>query len=161
MKQKNSRIETLKMLISSRQLRSQEEVLNALMKEGHHITQATLSRDFKQLKIAKAAAPDGRYIYVLPNDTMYRRTSSQKTAADMMQTSGMLSLKFTGNMGVIRTKPGYASMIAYNIDNHDCPAILGTIAGDDTIFIAVVEGETPDNVRQQLAQILPELTVTK
>jgi len=76
MKERDSRIETLKMLISSKEMSSQEELLKALSAEGFHITQATLSRDLKQLKVAKAATMNGKYIYVLPNETMYRRRPS-------------------------------------------------------------------------------------
>ena len=65
MKTKNDRIEMLKMLISSNELGSQEEVLNALAREGFKVTQATLSRDLKQLKVAKAASMNGKYVYVL------------------------------------------------------------------------------------------------
>ena len=68
MKIKTSRMEALKMLISSQELGSQEEVLQALAKEGYTVTQATLSRDLKQLKVAKAASMNGRYVYVLPNE---------------------------------------------------------------------------------------------
>ena len=64
MKLKSDRIETLKMLISSNEMGSQEEVLEALAKEGYQVTQATLSRDFKQLKVAKAASMNGKYVYV-------------------------------------------------------------------------------------------------
>ena len=76
MKVKSSRLETLKMLISSMELSNQEEVLQALRKEGYELTQATLSRDLKQLKVAKAASMNGKYVYVLPNDTMYRRVTT-------------------------------------------------------------------------------------
>ena len=62
MKLKSDRIETLKMLISSKELGSQDEVLAALAQEGYAVTQATLSRDFKQLKVAKAASMNGRYV---------------------------------------------------------------------------------------------------
>ena len=80
MKIKNSRMEALKMLISSMELGSQEEVLRALEKEGFKLTQATLSRDLKQLKVAKAASMNGKYVYVLPNDTMYKRITKPQSA---------------------------------------------------------------------------------
>lgn len=73
MKIKSKRLETIKMLISSMELSSQEEVIRALEKEGFKLTQATLSRDLKQLKVAKAATMNGKYVYVLPNYTMYKR----------------------------------------------------------------------------------------
>ena len=121
MKIKTSRMEALKMLISSQELGSQEEVLQALAKEGYTVTQATLSRDLKQLKVAKAASMNGRYVYVLPNETMYKRVPNPRSAREMLMTSGFTSINFSGNMIVIKTRPGYASSIAYNIDNSDIP----------------------------------------
>lgn len=150
-------MEALKMLISSKELGSQEEVLQALEKEGFKLTQATLSRDLKQLKVAKAASMNGKYVYVLPNDTMYKRFTKPRTALEMLQTSGFLSISFSGNMGVIKTRPGYASSIAYNIDNSDSPNIIGTIAGDDTIFIVIKEGSTVDTVIEDLSVIIPNI----
>ena len=155
MKVKNSRIETLKMLISSKELGSQEKVLQALKREGFRLTQATLSRDLKQLKVAKAASMNGKYVYVLPNETMYKRVHKHTTAKDMLETPGYISLNFSGNMGVIKTRPGYASAIAYNIDSMVVPEILGTIAGDDTIFIVIKDGTHPDQIIKALGEIIP------
>ena len=157
MKVKNSRMETLKMLISRQELSSQEEVLKALSKEGYKLTQATLSRDLKQLKVAKAASMNGKYVYVLPNETMYKRVSNPRSLKEMMMTPGFLSINFSGNMIVIKTRPGYASSIAYNIDNHDIPEILGTIAGDDTIFLVKKEDASEEALLKSLANAIPEL----
>lgn len=157
MREKSSRMEVLKMLISSQELGSQEEVLRALEKEGYRITQATLSRDMKQLKVAKAASMNGKYIYVLPNETMYKRVPSTSSVRDMLQSTGFRSINFSGNMAVIKTRPGYASSIAYNIDNSDIPEILGTIAGDDTIFIVKRQGVANDEVIEGLRHILPNI----
>lgn len=140
MRFKNDRLEAIKLLISSQEIGSQKELLEALEAEGFIVTQATLSRDLKQLKVAKAASMNGRYVYVLPNETMYRRVQKPLPPREMMLTPGFLSIQFSGNIGVIKTRPGYASSIAYNIDNSDIPEILGTIAGDDTIMIVVKEG---------------------
>ena len=104
MKTKKNRMEALKMLISSMELGSQEEVLQALEKEGFKLTQATLSRDLKQLKVAKAA-----------------------------------------------------SSIAYNIDDNDIPGIMGTIAGDDTIFIVIKEGTAYEDVIDGLGVVIPNI----
>ena len=157
MKVKCSRLETLKMLISSHELSSQEEVLKALQKEGYKLTQATLSRDLKQLKVAKAASMNGKYVYVLPNETMYKRVSKPRTLREMMMSPGFVSINFSSNMVVIKTRPGYASSIAYNIDNSDIPEILGTIAGDDTIFLVKKDGAEEDDIINALAEIIPEL----
>lgn len=155
MKLKSDRIETLKMLISSKELGSQEELLAALREEGFAVTQATLSRDLKQLKVAKAASMNGRYVYVLPNETMYKRISKPRTASEMLSIPGYRSVNISGNIGVMRTRPGYASAIAYNIDNSGIDDILGTIAGDDTIFIVIKEGAATEKVLKELGRVVP------
>ena len=157
MKVKKSRMEALKMLISSHELGSQEEVLQALEKEGFKLTQATLSRDMKQLKVAKASTLNGKYVYVLPNETMYKRVTTQRMATEMMQMSGFVSINFSGNLGVIKTRPGYASSIAYNIDSSGFPEFLGTIAGADTIFLALKAGVSRDTVIDRLSEIIPNI----
>ena len=154
MKTKNNRLETLRMIISSRQMGSQEELLGALQQEGFKLTQATLSRDLKQLKVAKASTLRGDYVYVLPNDTMYKRVSTPGNIREMMSSSGVLSINFSGNMGVIKTRPGYASAIAWNIDSSELPSILGSIAGDDTIFIVIKEGYSHEEVLNSLNEIV-------
>ena len=148
MKVKNNRLEALRLIISSQQLGSQDELLNALQKEGFKLTQATLSRDLKQLKVAKAASMSGNYVYVLPNETMYKRVSTPNS---------IRSIAFSGNMGIIKTRPGYASSIAWNIDNSDIPEILGTIAGDDTIFIVIKEGVRHQDVIEALSDVVPNM----
>lgn len=157
MKIKKNRLETLRMIISSQELGSQDELLEALQKEGFKLTQATLSRDLKQLKVAKAATMNGNYVYVLPNVTMYKRVSTPQQIREMMQVPGFLSINFSGNMGVIKTRPGYASSIAYNIDNTDIPQIIGTIAGDDTIFIVIRQGVTDNEVIEALNDVVPNI----
>ena len=120
-------------------------MLAALAQEGFAVTQATLSRDFKQLKVAKAASMNGRYVYVLPNETMYKRVPTPRMASEMLRIPGYRSINFSG----------YASSIAYNIDNGHIDEILGTIAGDDTIFIVIKEGVTQDQVIKGLSTIVP------
>ena len=157
MKVKNSRLEALKMLISSMELSSQEEVLKVLEKEGFKLTQATLSRDLKQLKVAKAASMNGKYVYVLPNETMFRRVTTPRKATEMMQRSGYISVNISGQLAIVKTRPGYASALAYDIDNSDSPYILGSIAGDDTIFIALREGASRGQVLEALSYVIPEI----
>jgi transcriptional regulator of arginine metabolism len=157
MKVKNNRLEALRLIISSQQLGSQDELLTALQNEGFKLTQATLSRDLKQLKVAKAASMSGNYVYVLPNETMYKRVSTPNTIREMLKVPGFVSINFSGNIGIIKTRPGYASSIAWNIDNSDIPEILGTIAGDDTIFIVIKEGTRHQEVINTLSDVVPNM----
>ena len=157
MKVKNKRLEAIRLIISSQQLGCQDDLLNALKEEGFNLTQATLSRDLKQLKVAKASTLNGNYIYVLPNETMYKRVPKVSTVREMMQVPGFLSIHFSGNMGVIKTRPGHASAIAWSIDRSDLPQILGTIAGDDNIFIVIKEGITHQEVVDALSEVVPNM----
>ncbi|MCD8310752.1 MAG: arginine repressor [Prevotellaceae bacterium] len=156
MKKKSARLDAIKMIVSSKEFGSQDELLQALEQEGFKLTQATLSRDLKQLQIAKAASMGGKYIYVLPNNIMYKR-SNEQSATEMLMAGGFVSLKFSGNIAVMRTRPGYASSMAYDIDNRAFEAILGTIAGDDTIMMVLREQATHKEIVDFLAGIIPNL----
>ena len=157
MKTKNSRLDAIKMIISSKEVGSQEELLQELSKEGFQLTQATLSRDLKQLKVAKAASMNGNYVYVLPNNTMYRRVTEPHSATEMLLSDGVRGIEFSGNLAVIRTRPGYASSVAYDIDIHSFDEILGTIAGDDTILLVLREGCRRTSVLNALSLIIPNV----
>ena len=157
MKKKASRLDTIKMIVSSQEIGSQDELLKALGNEGFVLTQATLSRDLKQLKIAKATSTTGKYVYVLPNDIMYHRPTQDKKVSKMMMYSGFISLDFSNNIAVIRTRPGYASSIAYDIDNGNCEGILGTIAGDDTILLVLAEGKKKEDIVSFLKEVIPNI----
>ena len=156
MRNKDSRLEAIKMVVSAQDISSQEELLRELKKVGFKLTQATLSRDLKQLKVANAASMNGRYVSVLPNDIMYKRVGDQ-SASEMLMNNGFISLQFSGKTAVIKTCPGYASSMAYDIDNRESDTILGTIAGDDTIMLVLREGATPTAVRHFLSLIIPNI----
>ncbi len=154
---KSKRLDSIKMIISSKEIASQEELLQELAKEGYELTQATLSRDLKQMKVAKAATTNGSYVYVLPNDTMYKRTVDMPSVGDMQLQNGFKSIDFSGNMAVIKTRPGYASSLAYDIDNHEFHDIIGTIAGDDTILLVFRDGYSRNEIRRSLSIIIPNI----
>ena len=86
---------------------------------------------------------------------MDKRVATPRRACEVLRHPGDSSISFSGNLGVIRTRPGYASSIAYNIDNGHIDEIIGTIAGDDTIFIVIKEGATQDQVLKGLSSIVP------
>lgn len=154
---KSSRLEAIKMIISGQAISNQEELLRELARAGFKLTQATLSRDLKQLKVVKATDAAGKYMYMLPHSPLYRRVSDTHLTASALQQAGALSVKFSGNLAVVHTLPGYASHIAYDIDNKKFDEILGTLAGDDTIILVLAEGVTPEAVLRQLARVIPEV----
>ena len=99
----------------------------------------------------------GNYVYVLPNESMYKRVSTPSTVREMMQMPGFVSINFSGNMAIIKTRPGYASSIAWNIDNSALPQLLGTIAGADTIFVALKEGISKQEATDALSTVIPNM----
>lgn len=154
---RNRRIELLKKLLAQQELGSQEEILRALAKRGFKMTQASMSRDLKQMKAVKITGKDGRKVYALPNETAYKRISQSYSVQGVPLTSGFQSIHFSENIAVIKTKPGYAGSIAYNIDNGGIAEVLGTIAGNDTVFILLKAGTMPSEVIKALNRIIPDI----
>lgn len=144
MKNKRNRLQIITELLRSTVIGSQEELLNLLAERKLNVTQATLSRDLKLLKVAKTPLTNGTYKYVLPPIT--KTISPQGTFNHLTSHGAVLSIEFSGNLAVMKTKPGYASAIAWDIDNKGSIEILGTIAGDDTILIIPREGVTREQI---------------
>lgn len=160
MKVKNSRLDAIRLILSTQEVGSQEELLNALAKEGFKLTQATLSRDLHQLRVVKTVGLQGRYRYVLTRPHQPRHEAKNDDVRPVSQSqdaTGFLSIKFSGNIAVIRTKPSYAGTLAYHIDNNDFPEILGTIAGDDTIMLIIAEDATRGAVLRVLRNVIPNI----
>ena len=153
MKAKEKRLEVIRSIVNEIDVCSQEDLQAILKKRGIVVTQATLSRDLRKLKVAKVPTADGNYIYKLPENSIVRRVHTPQYVGEMMSTSGFLSLRVSGNIAVVRTTPGHASSIAYHIDSANIPGILGTIAGDDTIFITLDEAEDRGDTVRQLGEI--------
>ena len=100
---------------------------------------------------------NGNYVYVLPNNTMYKRMTEQHSAGELLMHNGFISIEFSANLAVIKTRPGYASSLAYDIDSKEFDEILGTIAGDDTIFIVMREGVSRSELIEALTSVHPAI----
>jgi transcriptional regulator of arginine metabolism len=156
MKDKSNRLLLIKDLIRNNRIGSQEELLNLLQEHHFELTQATLSRDLKQLKVAKMPDQDGTYVYLLPEDAgITRQTWVRQTDLSRYTASGFLSIDFCGVFAVVKTKPGYSGSIAADIDQKTSSEILGTIAGDDTILIIPREHVSRADLLRVLADVLP------
>lgn len=149
MNQKTQRLATIRKIIRSEMIGSQEELIARLDECGIKITQSTLSRDLKFMNVAKVPHKNKGYIYVLPN------TAQHETSVSSNISDNITSLTFSGNLGVLKTKSGYASAISVPIDNLDCPAILSTIAGDNTVLIVLREDANRNQVIEALLRIFP------
>ena len=136
---KNTRLEVVKMIVSSQELSTQDELLRELERAGFPSTQATLSRDLRQLRIAKGRNEEGNQVYMMPEQRRYQRVSDTHMTVQKMNRLGVLSVKFSGNMAVVHTPPGHAAHVALDIDAAVLDEVLGTVAGDDTIFIVLTE----------------------
>ena len=151
MNQKTQRLATIRKIIRSELVGSQEELIARLAECGIEITQSTLSRDLKFMNVAKVPHKNKGYIYVLPNTAQHDVNISSNIS------DNITSLTFSGNLGVLKTKAGYASAISVPIDNLDCPNIIGTIAGDTTVLIILREEANRNQVIESLMRIFPML----
>lgn len=161
MKTKEERLEAIRAIIESESVGNQEELLKRLDDKGFTLTQATLSRDIRQLKLVKTHNADGRYAYKLPqslNLPSPAETSAGKTPG--VAPAACSPIEFSGNLAVIKTRPGYAMGIASDIDAKAPREILGTIAGDDTILLVPREGISREKIVRALAQFIPEIDST-
>ncbi len=144
---KKKRLSMIWNTIHSKSIRSQDDLQKHLADKGIEVTQATLSRDIRELKIVKKHDGKNGYIYVLP--------VSDKPEMRLYATANKkLSIEFSGNMAVIKTPPGYAMAMASDIDRLSPDEILGTIAGDDAILIIPREGYSRTQISNALAIFL-------
>ena len=158
MKDKLNRLNAIRIIVASERIRSQEELLQRLYAQGFNLTQATLSRDLHQLRVVKTVRTPGQYKYELPRNSQYRNNDNEmRPLTAQQEANGFVSIKFSGNIAVIRTKPSYAGTLAYHIDNYDFPEIIGTIAGDDTVMLIIAEETTRGSVLRALRNIIPNI----
>ena len=144
-------------LISNECIASQEELASRLASEGFNVTQATLSRDLKMLKTTKVPTDRGTYMYMLPDSNSLKDKLLSKGVARIAPDfqSGFISIAFSGHMAVIKTRNGYASGLAYDIDMSNSPEILGTIPGSDTIFAVLREDVDHGTAMEVFSRFLP------
>lgn len=118
-------------IIANREIETQDELVDHLKNAGFNVTQATVSRDIKELHLVKVPMQDGRYKYSLPADQRFNPL--QKLKRSLMDS--FVSIDHANNLIVMKTLPGNANAVGALIDNLDWNEILGTICGDDTILI--------------------------
>lgn len=150
MKNKSDRIKYIRQICIDNNISSQDELLAILQKGGYNLTQATLSRDLKRLKISKTLTATGEYRYVVPINSFAAAIPSEPKLI------GVNSLEFSGHLAVIKTKSGYAGAIAAEIDRDATNAILGTIAGDDTILVIPREGFSREEITLILTKLIEQ-----
>lgn len=130
---KYSRHSKLLEIIDNHEIETQEELASSLKIAGYNVTQATVSRDIKELRLIKVLTKEGRYKYA----TIKQQETVVSDRFLKLFKDSVLSIEAAGNLIVIKTLVGAASAAAAAIDALDLKDIVGSIAGDDTIFIAI------------------------
>lgn len=158
MSKRQTRLLAITEILTNNSIGSQEELLRLLAARGFFVTQATLSRDLKVLKTTKVVSELGGYRYIItdpteiPDDEIYETVP---TTANSAQSGTVEAMEFSGHIVVFRTQFGYASGLAYDLDHMTSPMILGTIAGADTVMVAMREELSREEIIELFAPMLP------
>lgn len=154
LKERHSRLKAIRKLIKNHRVESQETLLSYLQKEGYEVTQATLSRDLKMLKVGKVSDGNAGYFYTLPSDEE-NQESEQIYKRDFLR--GYVSIDWSGNIIVIKTFPGHANTVSNALDNLNLADLLGTVAGDNCLFACIKEGVSGEDFVKKLKAKIPEI----
>ena len=155
---RNTRLDAIREIISSQKVTCQEELIDALAAKGYKLTQATLSRDLKMLRTTKIATDMGGYRYIVADSQNISNEPFAKNQNTVQSSShpAALSLSVSGNLVVIKTRNGYASGLAYDLDMLESKHILGTIPGADTVFAVVNESSSRKDLYDLFSSFLPQ-----
>ncbi len=154
MSTKTDRLNQIKRIILNNKIASQDELLELLRKSGYELTQATLSRDLKELRVGKLAETVKGSVYILHEQL---QQNNQLANAPAIPLNSVISLVFSNHLGVIRTFPGFASTVAVYIDSSQLAEIAGTIAGDDTILVIPREQYSQSEIVKALGSVIPDI----
>lgn len=139
-------------IIQKYEVETQEELAGRLREAGFNVTQATVSRDIRELKLSKVPAAGGGQKYViLEQGAGHRSDKYTRVLRD-----GFLSMDMAGNILVVKTVSGMAMAVAAALDELQFDEVVGCIAGDDTIFVAVRTVEDTKNLMERLRSLLHE-----
>ncbi len=139
-------------LIGSQEVETQEQMLKLLNAAGIRATQATISRDIKELNLIKQPAEDGHYRYVASDGLPVR-----KAAAGRMQNifkEGVISCDSAQNLVVVKTMPGLAPAAAAALDGMDIDALVGSLAGDDTVLLIMRTSQAAERLCREIGSML-------
>ena len=144
---KIARHERIKEIIESQVIETQDDLAQALRNSGIDVTQATVSRDIKELMLIKIPTGDGRSRYAYP---MEKNIIFSKTRMTRMFQDAVIGMNFSENIIVIKTLPGTANAVASTLDHAKWPEIIGTVAGDDNILVVVKPIEAVPEILKKL-----------
>ena len=147
---KNTRLSKILDIIKKYIIETQEELADKLRECGIEVTQATVSRDIKELGLIKAATEDGKYKY------MYLDKSYNGSASKLLNVflESLVSLDYASNLIIIKTLPGMGQAAASAVDSLNWTEILGTVAGDDTILVVAKSEDLAKEVTNKLKKLI-------
>ena len=148
---KMTRHAKIKEIIDNNKIETQEDLASALRHQGIDVTQATVSRDIKELMLVKVPTGDGHYRYAYPMEK--NMAFSQNRMARMFQDS-VVGMDYSENIIVIKTLPGTANAVASTLDYAKWPEVIGTVAGDDNILVVVKPKEAVRQVIKKLENMI-------
>ncbi|MFD2925919.1 transcriptional regulator AhrC/ArgR [Halobacillus naozhouensis] len=137
-------------LITNDDIETQDELVSRLKAMDYDVTQATISRDIKELHLVKVPMLDGRYKYSLPADQRFNPLEKLKR----LMMDAFVSIDQAGHFIILKTLPGNANAVGALIDNLDWEEIMGTICGDDTCLIICRSKEQTESISEQLLNML-------
>lgn len=137
-------------IIVEHPIETQDELLTRLREEGFKATQATISRDIKDLRLVKTLGSDGKYRYV----SAARSSTDIRTNFSNLFSTSVNSIDIAQNLVVIKTLSGMAQAVCAALDSADYPSVIGTIAGDDTIFIACRTADLAVSLTEELKKLI-------
>ncbi len=149
---KSDRQDEIIRIIDAEEIETQEELAAQLRKKGYKVTQATVSRDIKELRLIKIAGQHSAYRYARPG-------RHEKAVSDRMirlLSDSAVSIDYAGQMIVVKTLSGSANAAAEAIDNMNWNEVLGTIAGDNTVFLAVRNEADAADISARLQKLISE-----
>ena len=155
MKVKEKRQAQILKLISAVEVETQEEITLYLQNLGFKVTQATVSRDIKDLNLVKTSGGQKRYKYVA-SDQISSETPDRKDRFSALVRDGVINIKTAQQFVILRCHAGMAQAVASVIDSVDRSDILGSIAGDDTIFVAAESIEAAQVLQEEFRQIIKQ-----
>ncbi|MDF2951904.1 MAG: arginine repressor, ArgR [Anaerocolumna sp.] len=137
-------------LVNKNDIETQEELADLLTKAGYNVTQATISRDIRELKLTKVAVDEGKQKYIILNNN---ETGLSEKFIRVLK-DGFVSMDMAQNIVVIKTVSGMAMAVAAALDALHIPGILGCIAGDDTVMCVIKTSEEALSVMEKLNKLI-------
>ena len=137
-------------IIAEKGIETQEELADALRLRGFQVTQATVSRDIKELRLVKELSPSGRYRYAQPAQD---EAASHNEKLRKIFKEGVVSCDTAMNLIVLKTLPGLASAASSAMDGMEMSALVGTVAGDDTVFIAMKDVRSAEQFCEEIKKL--------